>query len=453
MKKILLVLFYSSLLRASERTLVAPSYWSLYTNDIFTLQTRPFDVFEKYFNAYGKKGDPINIWIPFVKNIIIFSHPDDLKEIFKLEQQGKLIKGSIIRDVQQYLLGDGVASIEPSASEHNKDVYQRLLRLYFEFFNPKQIKVHEQIITQWANEFLDYVESSIAKKTIDFEELSLNFTMGVICRTMFGYPITPDESQQIGKHLNTILNFIQNKMLTRPFAMPDFMPTQGNYAYAESLQALNDFIDKVWDFPRTYEENQPQFFIDAIKTTDFDEKTKRDQIKNIFFGGHETTAHLVAMSVVRLTQSPEWKEKIMQGEISLEAFINEVLRLDSPISIYGRENLEQLEINGIQVPVGSTLLFSQHNAHRLEEFWENPNEFNPARFMKKNDSVSRESFFPFGLGVRKCLGKYMSLMETKIFITEFVKKDRNWKLPKDWDPKVKLQCTSRIEGGIPMHFE
>lgn len=440
------------------RSLKAPGYWQLYTRDIFNLRTNPFVVFEKYFNQFGKKGDPVNIWIPFMKNIYIFSHPKDLKEIFEQEKEGKLIKGSIINDVQRYLLGDGVASIEPSYSERNSTIYHQLLPLYAEYFYPAKFALYRVIIENWSREFLDHMDKEIQKGQIDIEKLSLNFTMGIICRTMFGYPIMPDESDKIGEHLTVILNHIQYKMLNRPFVLPDSISLFGNSDYQASIQQVEEFIDKLWNYNRDYT-LLPKYFIDLIKESNFEESVKRDQIKNVFFGGHETTAHLVAMSIYRLINHPEIAKKlsveITKNDKYLDSFLHEVLRLDSPISIYGRDTTEEITINSITIPANSTILFAQHWSHRLEEFWENPEEFNPDRFLTKDLRRPMDSFYPFGLGQRKCLGKYLALFETKTFLQEFMKKASylTWKVPANWSPKVRMQCTSRIEGGIPMCLE
>lgn len=39
-----------------------------------------------------------------------------------------------------------------------------------------------------------------------------------------------------------------------------------------------------------------------------------------------------------------------------------------------------------------------------KDFWENPEEFIPDRFADVDDTKNKP-FFPFGMGIRRCVGK------------------------------------------------
>lgn len=59
----------------------------------------------------------------------------------------------------------------------------------------------------------------------------------------------------------------------------------------------------------------------------------------------------------------------------------------------------------IQVPKGSTVLFTNWAAHRDPEVWPEPLKFDPDRFLPE-ESAKRQpgSFVPFGFGIRGCIG-------------------------------------------------
>ncbi|HEX5764862.1 MAG TPA: cytochrome P450, partial [Woeseiaceae bacterium] len=68
--------------------------------------------------------------------------------------------------------------------------------------------------------------------------------------------------------------------------------------------------------------------------------------------------------------------------------------------------------------------------HRSEEFWPEPDRFDPGRFiadrgMDKGEGKKGERpYFPFSLGPRRCLGEYFSFLEMKIHLGLLARKFR-----------------------------
>ena len=58
-----------------------------------------------------------------------------------------------------------------------------------------------------------------------------------------------------------------------------------------------------------------------------------------------------------------------------------------------------------------------------KKYWDNPEEFNPDRFMNYGKYiVSNNAFTPFGMGTRKCLGEKYALASLFIYFTRFIQK-------------------------------
>ena len=54
----------------------------------------------------------------------------------------------------------------------------------------------------------------------------------------------------------------------------------------------------------------------------------------------------------------------------------------------------------------------------LSELWENPEEFNPDRFLNdQNHYQNNENLIPFSVGKRFCLGKTLAEQEFFLFLT------------------------------------
>ena len=58
-----------------------------------------------------------------------------------------------------------------------------------------------------------------------------------------------------------------------------------------------------------------------------------------------------------------------------------------------------------------------------EEFFPEPNSFQPERFLKENaDKIVEFTWRPFGSGQRVCIGQRFAITEMKIFLAKFVSK-------------------------------
>lgn len=83
----------------------------------------------------------------------------------------------------------------------------------------------------------------------------------------------------------------------------------------------------------------------------------------------------------------------------LEATINEVLRISdvSPFSTYSTSS--DVTFKGYVIPKRTMVLFNQHSIMKDPKHFQNPEVFNPNRFLNQdNQLVTKETFIPFGIG-------------------------------------------------------
>jgi cytochrome P450 family 110 len=173
-----------------------------------------------------------------------------------------------------------------------------------------------------------------------------------------------------------------------------------------------------------------------------------DEMFTLLIAGHETTATSLAWIFYRVLQHPEVVARV-RAEIQevtggalitpehlpklryLEAAINEALRLH-PVSMYGiRRLLRPKRIGGWDLPAGVNLAPCEYLSHRRPDVWPEPDRYLPDRFL--GTKINPYSFFPFGGGVRKCIGAAFASFEMKIVVAHVL-------------PRVDL----RIAGGYRM---
>ena len=82
-------------------------------------------------------------------------------------------------------------------------------------------------------------------------------------------------------------------------------------------------------------------------------------------------------------------------------------------------------MEGFDVPRNSMALTNLYWFMRDPNYWENPNDFAPDRFLETVDGeqklVRREMFVPYGLGKRSCMGEALAKDTLLIFFTNLVK--------------------------------
>jgi len=189
-----------------------------------------------------------------------------------------------------------------------------------------------------------------------------------------------------------------------------------------------------------------------------------DEYITFFSDGVYTTGHFISMCTYYLVCNPEWKQKVIDEMNSmfkdiesinfdalskmdyLSACMKETLRLAPPVvTAIERIALNDHELAGMQIKKG-TILMACHCANHLDSrFHDEPERFNPERWLKPSktqDTIKQfpSSFIPFSMGARHCIGQNFALNEAKVILTIFMKKF-NYELA---DKDYKLKFTQRF---------
>jgi len=125
----------------------------------------------------------------------------------------------------------------------------------------------------------------------------------------------------------------------------------------------------------------------------------------------------------------------------LDCVIQESMRLYPPAMITDRESNTELELDGKIFPKSSVFVVPIWAVHHNEEYWPNPNKFDPTRFdaIHKHNIVPF-SYIPFGGGPRICIGMKFALIESKLALVR-IYQEFTLKL-------TDLECKPAIAGGL-----
>ncbi|KAJ4747025.1 cytochrome P450 family protein [Rhynchospora pubera] len=107
-----------------------------------------------------------------------------------------------------------------------------------------------------------------------------------------------------------------------------------------------------------------------------------------------------------------------------ESVINETLRFGNIVPGLWRKTLSDIDFKGYTIPQGTTVMPNIAAMHLDPSAFENPNIFDPWRWlvMKKSNN-----WMPFGGGVRQCNGSEIARMEIAVFLRHLIL-NYNWEL-------------------------
>jgi len=148
-----------------------------------------------------------------------------------------------------------------------------------------------------------------------------------------------------------------------------------------------------------------------------------DQLMTLLFAGHDTTATSLAFALHNVLRHPEvldrLRTELAQGRLEyVEATAKETLRLNPIVSEVGRVLSRPMRIGGWDLPAGVEASPCIYLTHRRPDLWPEPERFQPERFLGRR--TSPYEFFPFGGGVRRCLGMAFALFEMKVVLAEIL---------------------------------
>jgi cytochrome P450 len=125
--------------------------------------------------------------------------------------------------------------------------------------------------------------------------------------------------------------------------------------------------------------------------------------------GNETTTKLLASAVRILLERPELQVILRQDPTAIAAFIEETLRLETPVQGLFRTAVADSEVGGVAIPAGSHLMLVYAAGNRDGRRFQDPEQLCPGREYGM-------SHLAFGQGEHFCLGAALARAEGRIGI-------------------------------------
>lgn len=188
-----------------------------------------------------------------------------------------------------------------------------------------------------------------------------------------------------------------------------------------------------------YPDGSQPVVTDVVRTASF-----------LFGAGQETTAKLLGAAMRILCDQPELQRTLRDDPSLVPAFLEETLRMESPVKTEFRLAVRSTSLAGVDIPAGTVVMVSAASANRDPEKFECPHEF---RLDRKN---VREQI-AFARGAHSCPGAPLARMEGKISLERILARmsditvdERHHGHPDD--PKYTYEPTFILRGLTDLHL-
>jgi|DEB0MinimDraft_10_1074344.scaffolds.fasta_scaffold01031_9 cytochrome P450 len=161
-----------------------------------------------------------------------------------------------------------------------------------------------------------------------------------------------------------------------------------------------------------------------------------DEIITILGAGFETTSALISWTLINLYNNDDVLQKCREDDSMIDKAIKETLRTNPPAYFTTRTASNDIDLSGVTIKQGTNIFISQYVTHRDKKYYSDPDNWNPERWSKQFEkSLPRGAYFPFGMGSKKCIGEYFSIMVAKTFISLFINRYHFEIIDKNIKPK------------------
>jgi cytochrome P450 len=417
-----------------------------------------------FFNELVKLGD-ISFFKMGSQPAYLINHPDLARDMLVVKAH-KFHKGRALLRAKR-LLGEGLLT-----NEGESHLSQR--RMIQPAFHRERIKSYAIAMTAFA---LKMAEEWQDGEVRDVDKDMMRLTLNIVGKTLFDANVE-DETDEIGNAMTTLIGLFDYLLL--PFSeILEKLPIPHARRFNQAKETLDKIIYGFINERRASRADKGDLLSMLLHAQDEESGAKmsdeqvRDECLTLFLAGHETTANALTFAFYLLSQNPEKERKFHQELDALfpngetpqpedyprlkytEAVLAETMRMFPPAWVLGRLAIEEHNFKNYKIPKGSLVLVSMYILQRDKRFWKDADVFQPERFLHENavkEAGQKFIYFPFGAGVRRCVGEQFAWMEGVLLLATLANK---WKLSLMPEQKFGLSpmMTLRPKYGMRMKIE
>jgi cytochrome P450 len=370
--------------------------------------------------------------------VYLLTHPEAVEHVLQKNHKNYRKPDFFNRPVGR-LTGNGILTSEG-------DFWLRQRRLMQPAFHRQNLAKLVPLMVSAAEIFVAEQEASGLGKPIDILDEMMKLALRIAGTTLFSTDITA-EADDIGRAYRVAFEYVSRRMNSPPL-IPAWLPTPGNLAFARAKRLL-DRVVLGMIAGRRKAASGPADLLSLLLAAQDDEtgtgmtdQQVKDEALTLLTAGHETAGASLSWTWYLLGQNPQVQDDLydeVHGQLrgrspTLEdlaalpltrAVFEEALRLYPPAWGQPRQAIRPDEIHGFPIPAKALITLNQYVTHRHPDFWDQPEKFMPERFLpSRSEGRHKFAYFPFGGGLRVCIGNTFALLEGPLVLATVVQRLR-----------------------------
>lgn len=364
-------------------------------------------------------------------------------------------------------LGDGLVTSEGAA-------WARQRRLVQPAFHGHRIREFAGLVADLASEAMESWEARARRgEPVEPGTEMTRLTLRIVGRAFFGTEVGGG-SEEIGRAITVALE--HTTRMAEGLLDLGALPTPGRRRFRSALRKLDGLVSDLVEETRRRPGADRHFLsllLDAGDETTGEgltDREVRDQVLTLLLAGHETTATALTWTCYLLSRNAAEQERLGEeargvldgrpagyGDLRslpyTRAVLQEALRLFPPLWLLERRALVEDVLGGVTVPEGATIALCPYLTHRHPDFWEDPDRFDPDRFLPgASGNKGPYAYFPFGGGPRACVGGGFAMMEAQLILATLASRFR-LRPGSEREVKPRPGITLRPGGPIPLRLQ
>ena len=419
----------------------APFQGHWLTGNIHELRQSPLSLYEK---AWRARGDYISVRAVPGYCFALLAHPDAIEHVLQKNSKNYR-KPDLLNTPLRELFGDGLVTSEG-------DFWRRQRKLIQPAFTRQHTARFSTVITEAAEAVARSWGQADSSQPMDILPEMMRLSLRIAGMALFSQDMSGDADvlgqifreafEQVGQRMNAMTK------------LPRWIPTPGNRKFQQVKSRLQEAIKGIVDRRRS--DSSPHADLLSTFLTAHDDETNTgmtdgqlaSEMLTMLAASHDTVGAALSWTWYLLAQHPEIQEQLhdevnsqLHGQTPTatdlprlpmaRAVFEESMRLYPPAPGVMREAIAADNINGFPIKKKQLVVPCQYLVHRHPEFWPNPQQFDPQRFIDPVVISARPklAYFPFGAGPRVCIGQTFAMTEGPLVLAILAQRFRMTLVP------------------------
>ena len=417
-----------------------------------------------FMNAARRFGDVVYFKIGPRRGYLI-TNPSDVRHV--LQDNARNYRKSPLYDKLRTVLGNGLLTSEG-------DFWLRQRRIAQPAFHRQRIAALAGVMTEAARDTAaEWHTVASIERPVDVAEEMMRLTRTIVLRALLGTDLGPFAGTVDGAWATI------NQHIGESFwglGLADKLPTSKNRRFRSARACLRDAVDYAISQRRRDRSEDTDLLSMLLSARDEEtgeamtDEQLRVEVTTFLLAGQETTSLVLTWTWYLLAQHPAARQRleneidaVLDGRLPeysdlanltyTRMVIDESMRLYPPAWGISRQALSDDTLGGFHLPRGWLAFVVPYVLHRLPAFWDNPDAFDPERFLPQR-SIDRPKFvyLPFGAGPRQCIGNQFALLEAPLVLATLAQRYR-LRLAERHAVEPWPLITLRPRSGMPMIIE